>query len=281
MHRRITDEQTGTGAGGQAVQSREAALLAASLAEKRLRAAIEALPEGIVFLDEEDRYILWNEKYAEIYAKSADLLEPGVRLADTLSVGVQRGDYPEAVGREEEWLAHRMALLRQPGIRHEQWLSNGRCIMIEERKVEGCGTIGIRVDITELKQREETFRLLFERNPQAMLVYDLRSGLVRSANEAACTFFGYEPEEMEGLAAQALFPADNRDKALNMLASDCSDTSDCWQMLRRDGSSVEADRKMRAHRLGRYVRDLPIIAKLAATVPALRHLSGRSFFFPI
>lgn len=41
------------------------------------------------------------------------------------------------------------------------------------------------------------------------------------------------------------------------------------------------DRKMRAHMLGRYVRDLPIIAKLAATVPALRHLSGRSIFFPI
>ena len=226
--------------------------MAASLAEKRLRAAIEALPEGIVFLDEEDRYILWNEKYSEIYAKSADLLQPGVRLEDTLRIGVDRGDYPEAVGREEEWLAHRLALLRQPGIRHEQWLSNGRCIMIEERKVEGCGTIGIRVDITDLKQREETFRLLFERSPQAMLVYDITSGLVRSANEAACIFFGYEEQEMAGLPAQELFPAESRGNALEMLASDCSDTSDCWQMLRRDGSSVEAVISTRLSQLEGY-----------------------------
>jgi hypothetical protein len=49
--------------------------------------------------------------------------------------------------------------------RHEQWLSDGRCIMIEERKTSDGGTIGLRVDITEMKQREESFRLLFESNP--------------------------------------------------------------------------------------------------------------------
>ncbi len=58
------------------------------------------LPEGIVFLDAEGRYILWNQEYAKIYAKSADLLKEGVKLADTLKIGVQRGDYPEALGRE-------------------------------------------------------------------------------------------------------------------------------------------------------------------------------------
>src|SRR5271167_2576707 len=76
-------------------------------AEERLREAIDVLPEGIVFLDREGRYILWNKKYAEIYHRSADLFAEGVRLIDTLRVGVARGDYPEAVGREEEWLAQR------------------------------------------------------------------------------------------------------------------------------------------------------------------------------
>ena len=142
---------------GEALQSLDHALEAASRAEKRLREAIEVLPEGIVFLDENDRYILWNKRYSEIYERSADLLEPGVRLADTLRIG--------------------------------------------------CGTIGIRVDITDLKQKEENFRLLFERNPLAMLVYDVDTGLIRAANESACTFFGYEREEMAGLPAQALFPS--------------------------------------------------------------------------
>jgi PAS domain-containing protein len=76
-------------------------------AETRLREALDALPEGIVFLDRDGRYVSWNKKYAEIYHRSADLFREGVKLADTLRIGVGRGDYPDAVGREEEWLAER------------------------------------------------------------------------------------------------------------------------------------------------------------------------------
>ncbi|MCJ2178831.1 putative bifunctional diguanylate cyclase/phosphodiesterase [Novosphingobium album (ex Hu et al. 2023)] len=240
MHRRFPEEQSGLVAGEQAMQSLELALQAASRAELRLRESIEALPHGIVFLDEDDRYMFWNEQYAEIYSRSADLLQPGARLADTLRIGIERGDYPEAIGREEQWLAERLERLQQPGSRHEQWLSNGRCIMIEERKIEGCGTVGIRVDITDLKQKEENFRLLFERNPLPMLVYDIESGLIRSANEAACAFFGYERQAMAGLAARDLFPETVWPQAAAMLAIDHSDTNNCWQMLHRDGSCVDA-----------------------------------------
>ncbi|KHK93093.1 diguanylate cyclase [Novosphingobium malaysiense] len=240
MHRRFSEDQSGLERRGQPVQSLDHALEAASRAEKRLREAIEALPQGIVFLDENDRYILWNKRYSEIYERSADLLAPGVRLADTLRVGVERGDYPEAIGREESWIADRMKRLHQPGVRHEQWLANGRCIMIEERKVDGCGTIGIRVDITDLKHKEENFRLLFERNPLPMLVYDVETGQIRSANESACAFFGYAREEMADMSAHALFPRDVRARASAMLGSDYSNSNDCWQMLRSDGSSVEA-----------------------------------------
>ena len=38
-----------------------------------------------MFLDPEGRYILWNQRYAEIYHRSADLFAPGRRLADTLA----------------------------------------------------------------------------------------------------------------------------------------------------------------------------------------------------
>jgi EAL domain-containing protein (putative c-di-GMP-specific phosphodiesterase class I) len=59
------------------------------------------LPQGVVVLDREGRYVLWNQQYADIYKKSADLFELGVRLEGTLRIGVSRGDYPEASGREE------------------------------------------------------------------------------------------------------------------------------------------------------------------------------------
>jgi signal transduction histidine kinase len=134
------------------------ALERAALAEDRLRAAIDALPEGVVFLDPEGRYILWNQRYAEIYHRSADLFAPGRRLAETLSEGVARGDYPDAVGREDEWIADRLAMMANPGRRHEQKLSDGRWILIEERRTADGGLIGIRIDITELKETAERLK---------------------------------------------------------------------------------------------------------------------------
>ncbi|HEX4197116.1 MAG TPA: ATP-binding protein [Caulobacteraceae bacterium] len=132
-------------------------------AETRLREAINALPEGLVFLDSEGRYVLWNERYAEIYHRSADLFRQGVRLADTLRIGVARGDYPEAVGREDQWLADRMAMLDNPGQRHEQRLADGRWVMIEERRTSEGGTIGLRVDITEMKEQAAALTMALHR----------------------------------------------------------------------------------------------------------------------
>ena len=148
----------------------EAAIADARKSHERLREAIDILPQGIVFLDADGRYILWNKKYAEIYNRSSDLFKPGARLADTIRVGVERGDYPEAIGREEQWIAERLKRLYRPGDRHEQTLADGRVILIDERLTEDGGIIGLRVDITELKQREASFRLLFDSNPAPMIV---------------------------------------------------------------------------------------------------------------
>jgi signal transduction histidine kinase/ActR/RegA family two-component response regulator len=135
----------------------------AALADQRLLEAIDALPEGIVFLDPEGRYRLWNKRYAEIYHGSADLFRVGARLEDTLRIGVYRGQYPEAIGREEEWLAERLSKLLQPGSRHEQRLADGRWILIEERRTSDGGAIGIRIDITDLKLAEAEAREARER----------------------------------------------------------------------------------------------------------------------
>src|SRR6202158_4937704 len=140
---------------GEIVRKRaeaETAIAEARKSHERLREAIDILPQGIVFLDAEGRYILWNKKYSEIYSRSSDLFKPGARLEDTIRVGVERGDYPEAIGHEEEWIAERLARLYQPGERHEQILSDGRCVLIEERLTEGGGRTGPRGDNHQLEE---------------------------------------------------------------------------------------------------------------------------------
>jgi PAS domain-containing protein len=65
------------------VQSRaeaEAAITEARRSHERLRQAVDLLPQGIVILDPEGRYVLWNKQYSEIYSKTADLFQEGARL---------------------------------------------------------------------------------------------------------------------------------------------------------------------------------------------------------
>jgi diguanylate cyclase (GGDEF)-like protein/PAS domain S-box-containing protein len=169
----------------------EAAGEQARQAHARLRDAIDILPQGIVFLDADGRYILWNQQYADIYKRSADLFAPGARLEDTLRVGVARGDYPEALGREEEWIDERVNRLYNPCGRHEQRLTDGRCILIEERRTSEGGIIGLRVDITEMKQREASFRLLFDANPVPMFVHAIDDQKILAVNDAAVEHYGW------------------------------------------------------------------------------------------
>ncbi len=145
----------------------EEARLEARTAEARLRAAIDAMPEGVVFIDEDGCYVLWNQTYAAIYHRSADLFVPGAKLVDTLRVGVARGDYPEAIGREDAWLADRIHQLENPGQRHEQRLADGRWLLVEERRTDDGGLIGLRVDITDMKQQAEALEVAVRRAESA------------------------------------------------------------------------------------------------------------------
>jgi diguanylate cyclase (GGDEF)-like protein/PAS domain S-box-containing protein len=216
----------------------EAAITEARKSHERLREAIDILPEGIVFLDDEGRYILWNKKYAEIYRASSDMFKPGARLADTIRVGVERGDYPDAIGREEEWIAERLARLDQPIGRHEQTLADGRVILIEERKTEDGGVIGLRVDITELKRREASFRLLFDSNPVPMIVCAPEGGRILSVNEAAIEHYGYSRAEFEKLTIHSLQAFEGEAPWVGDHTSD-EQAARTWKHVKADGSLID------------------------------------------
>jgi diguanylate cyclase (GGDEF)-like protein/PAS domain S-box-containing protein len=216
----------------------EAAITEARKSYERLVGAIDILPEGIVFLDAEGRYILWNKKYAEIYSRSADLFKAGGKLEDTLRAGVQRGDYPEAIGREEEWIGERLAWLDQPGERHEQKLADGRVVLIDERMTEDGSIIGLRVDITELKQREASFRLLFDGNPVPMIVCALDDERILSVNDAAIQHYGYERAEFEKLTLGSLQALESDPPWAGDRTSD-EQAARTWTHVKADGTLID------------------------------------------
>jgi len=226
---------------GEIVRKRaeaEAAIADARKSHERLREAIDILPQGIVFLDAEGRYILWNKKYSEIYSRSSDLFQPGARLQDTIRIGVERGDYPEAIGREEEWIAERLTRLFRPSERHEQVLADGRVILIEERLTEDGGIIGLRVDITELKQREASFRLMFDSNPVPMIVCALDDERILGVNDAAVAHYGYSRAEFEKLSIRRLQAFESEPPWAGDRSSD-EQTARTWKHVRADGTLID------------------------------------------
>ena len=202
--------------------------------------AFAAVPEGIAIFDAEDRYVLWNNKYAEMYAASAYALKIGARFEEVLHAGIAAGQHPDANGREEEWLATRLARHRNEASSHEQRLPNGRWIRVEERRTSDGGSIGVLTDITDLKQREESFRLLFDNNPVPMWVCD-RDGLrVVAINDAAVTHYGYSRERFLSMTVLDLHPDEDRAAFLEFIRSGQPGTGDVhWRHLRADASVIQ------------------------------------------
>lgn len=126
----------------------------ARAAEVRLHEIIEALPDGFVLYDRDDRLVMHNRRYAEIDAESFGMLTPGARFEDLLRIGVAQGQYPQAVGREEEWIAERMDGHNSPAGPVEQQLSDGTWLRIAERRTGDGGLVGFCTDVTALKTRE-------------------------------------------------------------------------------------------------------------------------------
>ena len=121
----------------------------------RMWSALEELPDGFVIYDADDRLLMCNETYRAIYRLSAPAIHPGASFEDILRYGLEHGQYREAAGREEDWLAERIAAHRSTGRELEQQLGDGRWLRVYERPLSDGGRVGLRIDITEAKRIQQ------------------------------------------------------------------------------------------------------------------------------
>lgn len=128
--------------------------LQALRSEQRLVAAVEALEDGFVHFDAEDRLVLANTRYRQIYGLSADEIPVGTTFETILRRTLAQGKFAGVAGREEAWLAERIAAHRacRP---LQQVLANGTVLQVVERRTEDGGRVGLRVDVTELQHARD------------------------------------------------------------------------------------------------------------------------------
>jgi PAS domain S-box-containing protein len=167
---------------------------AAAEARATLEAAVEALQDGFVLFDAQDRLVICNRKYREIYARSTPAIAPGASFESILRLGLENGEYGDAVGREEDWLADRLSRHHAAASEFEQQLADGRWLRIFEQSTPDGGRVGLRVDITALKLAEQ--RALADRSAameasQDGIAITDAEGRFLYMNKAHLALFGY------------------------------------------------------------------------------------------
>ncbi len=132
----------------------QSAKTAAQMANPRLQAAIDLIPDSITFWDADDRCVFWNAAFAEQIKPSGARLRPGMPYAEMLEGSLKRGLFPDAVGREEAWLKARIAGRREADRTFERAVSDDRWWRFDERRTPCGGVLSTITDITEQKRGE-------------------------------------------------------------------------------------------------------------------------------
>ncbi|MBN8631219.1 MAG: response regulator [Rhodobacterales bacterium] len=122
--------------------------------QMRIWAAIDVLPDGFVLFDREERLLACNQRYRDMFPDSAPAMQPGVSFEELLRHGLRNGHVPEAAGREEDWLAERLAHFRAADTIAENTLSSGRVILESDHVTPDGGRVGLRTDITATREQQ-------------------------------------------------------------------------------------------------------------------------------
>ena len=96
-------------------------------------------------------------------------------------------------------------------------------------------------DVTALKRREASFRLLFDNNPMPMWVFDAETTDFLSVNDAAVQHYGYSRAKFLGMKLQEIWPQDewaSHSEALQQIG-DSYHSSRNWRHLKADGSEIQ------------------------------------------
>jgi len=161
---------------GDARREAEKAKVETDQAERLLSEAIEALSDGFILYDSDDRIVRYNSRYREFFPFMPALVEgAGMHFTDVLRLGIERGYYadPEVLADPDAWI-DRMCAIHEGRIdqSYELETTDGRWILITDRRMhDGC-IVGIRTDITEVKRADANLRDAIESLNDGFVLFD-------------------------------------------------------------------------------------------------------------
>ena len=117
-----------------------------------LQETIDALPAGVVLYDKDERLVMFNKAAASITIGLVRRDAIGKTYSELAYERLRNGEATEAELLEgpEQWIAR----FRSKGARDLRMAPDGRWIEWLEKGTRSGGTVGLRVDVTDLKNKE-------------------------------------------------------------------------------------------------------------------------------
>ena len=140
-------------------------LAASAVFDARIVGAIDCIDHGFGMFDAEDRLVLCNRRYREIYRRNGSdpnsrMAETGMTLRELLQLRIENGLNIVPPGQSaERYIAERIDGIRSA--RHHVWrTADGRWFAITMAPVPDGGWVTVWTEITQIKHAEEERRSL-------------------------------------------------------------------------------------------------------------------------
>jgi diguanylate cyclase (GGDEF)-like protein/PAS domain S-box-containing protein len=238
--------------------------------------ALEALDHGFAIFNPEGRLHMCNAKYGDLRGEGP--VAPGISYEALIRRSVECGAFC-GVDDGEAWVRQLLeSHAAADGRLVEKRLAGDRWVATSRHRLRNGWVAALRVDITELKRREEAlreseerFRALADAAFEAIVVHDYEK--IVDANQAFLELFGYTYDELVGIdlwrlvspASQAEAAERFKPRAHPDVRPDRIDQPYELVMRRKDGSSFPAELRGKSLRYG---------GRLARVV-AMRDISAR------
>jgi signal transduction histidine kinase/DNA-binding response OmpR family regulator len=123
--------------------------------EMRMRSAIEALSDGFALFDRDEKLVMANDRYRQMFPELSDVIVPGASVTQIFQAGLDLGLYPEGAGREDAHLSERLEWHRSAAGEEAFQTAAGHWIRRHDRATPDGGRVCLRGDITNLKEQSE------------------------------------------------------------------------------------------------------------------------------
>ncbi|WP_375161780.1 EAL domain-containing protein [Bradyrhizobium sp. RDT46] len=195
-------------------RARAAEQTATAFAE-RFDRALNNMSQGLCFFDADQRLIVCNRQYVEVYDLDPKLVRPGMKLNEIVDLRYSAGSAPKMPKQDYlVWRNSTPVIAENSDTTVE--LTNGRIVRIRHRPM-GKGWVATHEDITErhrteraLAEAEASFRLLFEENPLPMWVVDAKTHRFIAVNGAMCRHYGYSRQDLLAMSEHQLAHAEQQ-----------------------------------------------------------------------